>query len=80
MLARPLDSLPDHHPPRNGRRAVVEGKLMALSIFGHPAADVLSQRAVGARLARDVALEALAPARGQPILESHFLIVLAEPR
>jgi hypothetical protein len=67
---------------------------MALSILGHPAAYVPSQRAVGAHLARDVALEALEPSAGQRFARvehriigdtwrmpsSHFLTVLAEPR
>ncbi len=42
---------------------------MALSILGHPAAYILSQRAVGAHLARDLALDALAPAAGQRVLD-----------
>ncbi|MEO5729771.1 MAG: class I SAM-dependent methyltransferase [Byssovorax sp.] len=42
---------------------------MALSILGHPAAYILSQRAVGAHLARDMALEALEPTVGQRVLD-----------
>jgi SAM-dependent methyltransferase len=42
---------------------------MAFSILGYPAAYILSQRAVGATLARDVAIDALEPAAGQRILD-----------
>jgi SAM-dependent methyltransferase len=42
---------------------------MAFSILGYPAAYILSQRAVGATLARDVAIDALAPEAGQRILD-----------
>lgn len=42
---------------------------MALSILGHPAAYILSQRAVGAHLARDLALDALEPTVGQRVLD-----------
>lgn len=42
---------------------------MAFSILGHPAAYVLSQRAVGATLARNVAIDALEPAAGHRILD-----------
>jgi SAM-dependent methyltransferase len=42
---------------------------MAFSILGYPAAYILSQRAVGATLARDVAIDALEPATGHRILD-----------
>jgi SAM-dependent methyltransferase len=42
---------------------------MPFSILRHPAAYILAQRAVGADRARDLSLEALAPAAGQRILD-----------
>lgn len=42
---------------------------MAFSPLGHPAAYVLSQHAVGANVARDLAIEALALTAGQRVLD-----------
>jgi SAM-dependent methyltransferase len=42
---------------------------MAFSPLSHPAAYVLSQHAVGANVARDLAIDALAPAAGQRVLD-----------
>lgn len=42
---------------------------LSFSILGHPAVYVFSQRLVGAHLARDLALDALAPTAGQRVLD-----------